>query len=131
MVFFGLGGASGVLDVSMNVAAVTVIRATGHALMPVFHAAFSFGALGGSVAAMIFSGFNVAMALTRLLGERVQRRWGPARVLMAGTARRAGHRRIDQAGLSRPADFHRVVAYSVWLLWLYESPAGRPPTPTG
>ena len=180
MVFFGLGGASGVLDVSMNVAAVTVIRATGRALMPVFHAAFSFGALGGSAgaavaaahdwgtlkhlgvvaavsmvavvaiargvpveqarhaepagrpdsarlarrpalwllgtvalcsavaegasgewsayfgvhergldeaaAAMIFSGFNVAMALTRLLGERVQRRWGPARVLMAGSA---------------------------------------------
>jgi MFS family permease len=180
MVLFGLGGASGVLDVSMNVAATTVIRSTGRALMSVFHAAFSFGALAGSAgaavaaahawsplkhlgvvavvsavaavaivrgvpveqarrveragrpsparlvrrpvlwllgtvalcsavaegasgewsayfgvherglgeaaAAMIFSGFNVAMALTRLFGERVQRRWGPERVLVAGSA---------------------------------------------
>lgn len=179
IVLFGLGGASGLLDVSMNVAAVTVIRATGRPLMPVFHAAFSLGALAGSgaaavaaahewsplrhlgavaviaalvavaiarwipveqarragtsarpnspnparrpalwllglialcsaiaegasgewsayfgvherglgeaAAAMIFSGFAAAMALTRLFGERIQRRWGPDRVLVAGS----------------------------------------------
>ncbi|QFU92980.1 MFS transporter [Amycolatopsis sp. YIM 10] len=46
---FALGAAIGVLDVSMNVAAVFVERGAGKPLMPVFHAGFSFGALTGAL----------------------------------------------------------------------------------
>ncbi|AXB47674.1 MFS transporter [Amycolatopsis albispora] len=46
---FAMGAAIGVLDVSMNVAAVFVERDAGKPLMPVFHAGFSFGALGGAL----------------------------------------------------------------------------------
>ncbi|MFF5217725.1 MFS transporter [Micromonospora sp. NPDC000442] len=54
-----LGASFGVFDVSMNVAAVTVIRRVERPLMAVFHAAFSFGALGGSLAAAIAAGHRV------------------------------------------------------------------------
>ncbi|MFG1914407.1 MFS transporter [Micromonospora sp. NPDC048898] len=54
-----LGASFGVFDVSMNVAAVTVIRRADRPLMPVFHAGFSFGALGGSLAAAIAAGNRV------------------------------------------------------------------------
>ncbi|WP_253770137.1 MFS transporter [Goodfellowiella coeruleoviolacea] len=39
---------------------------------------------GEGAAAIAFSGFAVAMALTRLLGEPAQRRWGPFRLLGTG-----------------------------------------------
>ena len=45
---FGLGMATGVLDVSMNVAGVVVERRLGKAVMPEFHAGFAFGALAGA-----------------------------------------------------------------------------------
>ncbi|WP_157357808.1 MFS transporter [Amycolatopsis nigrescens] len=48
---FGLGASVGVLDVAMNVAAVSVERQTGRPIMPTFHAGFSFGALAGSATA--------------------------------------------------------------------------------
>jgi MFS family permease len=54
-----LGASVGVLDVAMNVAAVTVIRRTGRALMPVFHAFFSFGALAGSMGAAFAAGHGL------------------------------------------------------------------------
>jgi MFS family permease len=48
-----LGACVGAFDVAMNIAAVTVIRSTGRPLMPVFHAAFSFGGLIGAVGAAL------------------------------------------------------------------------------
>lgn len=178
VVLVALGASNGTLDVAMNIAAVTVIRQTGRPLMPVFHAAFSFGGLAGAAcaafaafqrwaptehftvvaglavvitiavfrwvpnepalgpeakrhkasrglarrpvlwllaavalcsavaegasaewsalfavrergleeaaAAIVYAGFSVVMALTRLVGERAERRWGPQRLLVAG-----------------------------------------------
>jgi hypothetical protein len=46
-----LGGLMGAVDVGVNVAAVSVVRALGRPLMPVFHGAFSFGGLIGAVGA--------------------------------------------------------------------------------
>lgn len=56
-----LGAAVGMLDVAMNVAAVTVIRRTERPLMPVFHAGFSFGALAGSVGAAFAAGHDLGL----------------------------------------------------------------------
>ncbi|MFL6125428.1 MFS transporter, partial [Actinophytocola sp.] len=56
-----LGGSVGMLDVSMNVAAVTVIRRTERPLMPVFHAGFSFGALAGSIGAAFAAGHGMGL----------------------------------------------------------------------
>ncbi|WP_243867378.1 MFS transporter [Actinophytocola oryzae] len=56
-----LGASVGLLDVSMNVAAVTVIRRTERPLMPVFHAGFSFGALAGSVGAAFAAGHGLGL----------------------------------------------------------------------
>jgi MFS family permease len=55
------GGSVGMLDVAMNVAAVTVIRRTERALMPVFHAGYSFGALAGSVGAAFAAGHGLGL----------------------------------------------------------------------
>jgi MFS family permease len=49
----GLGASVGTLDVAMNVGGVAVERAAGNALMPIFHAGFSFGALAGSATAAL------------------------------------------------------------------------------
>jgi MFS family permease len=51
VVMFGLGMSIGALDVSMNIAAVAVVRDLDRPLMPTFHAAYSFGALAGGVVA--------------------------------------------------------------------------------
>jgi MFS family permease len=56
-----LGATVGTQDVSMNVAAVTVVRRTERPIMPVFHAGFSFGALGGSVAAAFAAGHDITL----------------------------------------------------------------------
>lgn len=56
-----LGGSVGMLDVAMNVAAVTVIRRTGRPLMPAFHAGFSFGALAGSMGAAFAAGHDLGL----------------------------------------------------------------------
>ncbi|HWC81324.1 MAG TPA: MFS transporter [Pseudonocardiaceae bacterium] len=50
---FLLGAAAGMLDVSMNVLAVAVVRGLDRPLMPVFHAAYSFGGLAGSLGASL------------------------------------------------------------------------------
>ncbi|GAA4662010.1 MFS transporter [Amycolatopsis sacchari] len=50
-VMFGVGVSVGALDVSMNIGAVGVERRVGRAIMPVFHAGFSFGGLLASAAA--------------------------------------------------------------------------------
>ncbi|MBB4904574.1 MFS transporter [Actinophytocola algeriensis] len=56
-----LGASVGMLDVAMNVAAVTVIRRTERPLMPVFHAGFSFGALAGSMGAAFAAGHGLGL----------------------------------------------------------------------
>ncbi|GGS42363.1 MFS transporter [Actinokineospora fastidiosa] len=48
-----LGACVGTFDVAMNVAAVTVIRATERPMMPIFHASFSFGGLLGASGAAV------------------------------------------------------------------------------
>ena len=67
---FGLGMSIGALDVSMNIAAVAVVRELDRPLMPTFHGAYSFGALGGGV----------------LAGALVAAGWSPLRhfVVVAG-----------------------------------------------
>jgi MFS family permease len=56
-----LGASVGMLDVAMNVAAVSVIRRTERPLMPVFHAGFSFGALAGSMGAAFAAGHGLGL----------------------------------------------------------------------
>jgi len=56
-----LGATVGMLDVAMNVAAVTVVRRTGRPIMPIFHAGFSFGALAGSLGAAFAAGHDIAL----------------------------------------------------------------------
>ncbi|GGP43293.1 MFS transporter [Saccharothrix coeruleofusca] len=51
LVLFVLGSAVAALDVAMNIAAVSVVRALERPLMPQFHAGFSVGGLVGSVGA--------------------------------------------------------------------------------
>ncbi|TCO50694.1 MFS transporter [Actinocrispum wychmicini] len=175
LVLVVLGAAVGGLDVAMNIAAVTAIRQSGRAIMPIFHAAFSIGGMLGaagaaiaaandlsplrhlsitavvgalialafvrwipvetrsaersepnrsvvrrpvlwllglialcssiaegasvdwsaffgvhqrgldeSAAALVYAGFSVAMAVMRLLGERIEGRWGSTRMLVVG-----------------------------------------------
>jgi MFS family permease len=62
-----LGGSVGMLDVAMNVAAITVIRRTERPLMPVFHAGFSFGALAGSMGAAFAAGHELGLGSHFLL----------------------------------------------------------------
>lgn len=50
-VMFLFGASVGAWDVSMNIAGVAVIRHLDRPLMPTFHAAYSFGALGGALVA--------------------------------------------------------------------------------
>jgi MFS family permease len=177
-----LGANIGTLDVAMNIAAVTVVRQTERPLMPVFHAAYSFGGLFGaagaalaaavklspkahfaivgllaiaivcvvaaqvpnepvqqtdrhqpgpslvrrpvlwllaaialcsavaegasadwsalfavrerglteSAAAIVYAAFSITMAITRLVGERAERRWGPYRLLAGGAVAAGG-----------------------------------------
>ena len=175
LVLVVVGVAAGCHDVAMNVAAVTVLRRSGRAIMPVFHAGFSIGGMLGaggaaiaaanhlspfrhltitavvgalvvaafirwipvevrpeqrpergrsavrrpvlwllgfvafcssiaegassdwsaffgvhqrgldeSAAALVYAGFSVAMAIMRLLGERIESRWGATRMLVCG-----------------------------------------------
>lgn len=49
LILVALGASVAAMDVSMNVAAVTVIRDLQRPLMPQFHAGFSFGGLAGSL----------------------------------------------------------------------------------
>jgi MFS family permease len=94
----GLGAAAGALDVSMNIAAVTVVRRTRRPLMPVFHAAFSFGALLGAAGAALAAAVGwgtpghlaVVAALSALVALAAGRRVPNAEVLMPTRHRPAG-----------------------------------------
>ncbi|HEX3786733.1 MAG TPA: MFS transporter [Pseudonocardiaceae bacterium] len=48
-----LGASAGMLDVSMNIPAVALVRQLDRPLMPVFHAAYSFGGLAGALGASL------------------------------------------------------------------------------
>ena len=110
LALFLLGASIAALDVSMNIAAVGVLRALDRPLMPQFHAGFSFGGLIGSVGA----------AFAAAAG------WGPTRhflvasavglVVLALVARRvpgdAGERGRDTA-VAQPTVLRRPV---LWLL---------------
>src|SRR4029453_10982041 len=56
------GAAFGLLDVSMNVQAVAVVRRVGRPIMPWFHAAFSLGGLAGGVTGGLAAGFDLSIA---------------------------------------------------------------------
>lgn len=56
-----LGASFGLFDVSMNIAAVTVVRRVQRPIMPVFHAGFSFGALASSVCAAFAAAHHIAL----------------------------------------------------------------------
>jgi fucose permease len=108
-----LGGSVGMLDVAMNVAAVTVIRRIERPLMPVFHAGFSFGALAGSVGAAFAAGHGmgpkphfalVAVATVAITAGVI--RFVPREEARADTGEHAGH---DRRMLRRPV---------LWLLGL-------------
>lgn len=55
-----VGAMVGMLDVSMNVAATTVVRALNRPIMPQFHAYFSFGGLFGGLGAGLAAGLGLA-----------------------------------------------------------------------
>ncbi|MGB3437499.1 MAG: MFS transporter [Actinophytocola sp.] len=101
-----LGASVGMLDVAMNVAAVTVIRRTERPLMPVFHAGFSFGALAGSMGAAFAAGhglglvphFSLVAGVTVLFTAGVIR-FVPREQAGAGTVERTGR---DRRMLRRP-----------------------------
>ncbi|MEU7585596.1 MFS transporter [Micromonospora sp. NPDC049230] len=102
-----LGASFGVFDVSMNVAAVTVIRRADRPLMPVFHAGFSFGALGGSLAAAVAAGHRVGLlpyftlvALASLAVTAAVIRFVPTAEPTTGAHRERGG--LDRSMLRRP-----------------------------
>ncbi|HEX4701355.1 MAG TPA: MFS transporter, partial [Pseudonocardiaceae bacterium] len=113
-VMFLLGVAIGGLDVSMNIAAVSVTRQLDRPLMPTFHAAYSFGALAGGLVA----GWLVALAWTPLRHFTVVAVVGVAVVLtvarsIPGTRPdRKTHRR-HEAGGQHLSPFRRP---AMWLL---------------
>ncbi|WP_199536978.1 MFS transporter [Spongiactinospora gelatinilytica] len=102
-----LGASFGAFDVSMNVAAVGVIRRVRRPLMPVFHSGFSFGAPAGSLGAAFaadqrvpllpYFGVAAVAALTLTAGVI---RFVPREKPASGTARRTG---LDRGVLRRPA----------------------------
>lgn len=101
-----LGASFGIFDVSMNVAAVTVIRRVERPLMPVFHAGFSFGALAGSLLAAFAAGHRVdllpyflTVAVASLAVTAGVIRFVPREKPAADTGGRGG---LDRSMLRRP-----------------------------
>jgi predicted MFS family arabinose efflux permease len=100
----GVGAVVATMDVSMNIAAVTVVRRTGRPLMPVFHAAFSFGGLAGAAGAAVAAGhrwapkehFSVVAALALLILLAVVR-WVPNEPPQTPEV----HRETPKPGLAR------------------------------
>jgi MFS family permease len=109
---FLVGTSIGALDVSMNIAAVSVIRGLDRPLMPTFHGAYSFGALGGGLVAglaaaigwsplkhflvVVAVGVLATLAIARHIpGDR------PARTVDTGTSRGTSNRFVPP--IRRPA----------------------------
>lgn len=103
MTLFVMGATVAALDVSMNIAAVSVIRALERPLMPQFHAGFSLGGLLGSVGAAAAAWvawsplrhFLVASVVGLLVLVAV------ARVVPGGAAERRRERAADQRPVLR------------------------------
>lgn len=99
-----LGTSVGALDVAMNIAAVTVVRRTGRPLMPVFHAAFSFGGLTGALGAALAAAYGwgppVHFSVVAVVAAIVTLVIAP-RVANEPTATAAGHRHSTGSSLAR------------------------------
>ncbi len=95
-VMFLVGVSVGGLDVSMNIAAVAVVRQLDRPIMPTFHAAYSFGALAGGVIA----GWLVSVGWSPLRHFTVVGAVGIAVVL--AVARSVPGTRPDRPARSRP-----------------------------
>jgi MFS family permease len=95
-VMFGVGVFVGALDVSMNIAAVSVIRQLDRPLMPTFHAAYSFGALAGALVA----GWLVALGWSPLRHFIAMAALGV--VLVLAVARSVPGTRPDRQARTRP-----------------------------
>ncbi|GAA2671410.1 MULTISPECIES: MFS transporter [Actinosynnema] len=99
-----VGALNAALDVAMNLSAVTVVRATGRALMPQFHAGFSVGGLIGSLGAAAAASadwtplrhFLVATAACLVLLAWIAR-------AIPGAAPERGHHAGGGSPLRRPA----------------------------
>jgi MFS family permease len=106
-VFVLLGVSVGMLDVAMNIAAVTVVRQTSRPLMPVFHAGFSIGGLFGAAGAAVAAGndwgtlehFSVVAVLTVIVTVLVAARVPNEEVLLPKGATRVAS---DRSVLNRP-----------------------------
>ncbi|KQO63818.1 MFS transporter [Curtobacterium sp. Leaf261] len=61
LIAFGFG--NGLCDVSMNVSGAAAERAGGRAIMPLFHAAFSLGTLGGAALGSLAERLDIPVAL--------------------------------------------------------------------
>jgi MFS family permease len=105
LVLVVLGAMVGALDVAMNIAAVTSIRQTGRAIMPTFHAAFSFGGLLGSGGAAFAAAYDLSplrhlsiVAVVGVIAALSLTRWVPVEQLR----KRADRSEPDRSLLKRP-----------------------------
>lgn len=96
-VMFLLGMSVGGLDVSMNIAAVAVIRQLNRPIMPTFHASYSFGALAGGLIAGWLTGFGWSPLHHFLLVGAI------GVVLVLSIARSVPGTRPDRHARSRPS----------------------------
>lgn len=67
----GFGLSMGLMDVAMNIAAVSVERRLSRGIMPTFHAGYSFGALAGSLGAGLAAQLGLAPAPHLLIASGV------------------------------------------------------------
>jgi MFS family permease len=107
LIAFGFG--NGLCDVSMNVSGAAAERAGGRAIMPLFHAAFSLGTLGGAALGALAERLDVPVALhLGVIGVLVS-------VAMIVAIRNFGEERLaDPVG----TDTSPVpVAVSRWAVW--------------
>jgi MFS family permease len=116
LALFALGLTVGTLDVSMNIAAVTVSRLLDRLLMPVFHAGFSVGGLVGSLVAV----FSAAVQWTPLRQFSILAVLGVVTVALIVTSlpAEAGERSRSRSGdvvVAGPSPVRRPL---LWLLAL-------------
>jgi predicted MFS family arabinose efflux permease len=111
LILVGLGVGVGALDVAMNIAAVTAIRQSGRAIMPVFHAAFSVGGLIGASGAALAAGYQLSplrhLAIVAVVGVAVT--WSVARWVPVEDLKPAARSEPNRSLVKRPV---------LWLLGL-------------
>ncbi len=109
-VMFLVGVFIGAMDVSMNIAAVSVIRHLDRPLMPTFHAAYSFGALAGALVA----GWLVALGWSPLRHFVAMAALGV--VIVLAVAKSVPGTRPDRQALGRPVGASPIRRPALWLL---------------